>query len=76
MVVGGHPVALEAGGSAAAAAGAAQAGVDEELGEGADAELALGLLGEGELSPGLGVGEGSEEAQQAIAQAGRSEPGT
>jgi hypothetical protein len=57
-------VAVEAGGAVGAAgAGAADARIDEGLGELADAELALGLLGEGELGPGLGIGEGGEKSQ-------------
>jgi hypothetical protein len=66
---------VEAGGTVYAAAGAAETGVDEELGEGADAELALGLLGEGELGPGLGVGQRGEEANYGITQSGGSEFG-
>jgi hypothetical protein len=70
-------VAVETGGRVdAGAAGTAESGVDEELGEGADAELALGLLGQGELRPWLGVGERGKKADYGIPQSGGSELGT
>jgi hypothetical protein len=43
----------------------AQAGVFEEMGEGADTELAALLEGDGLLGPGLRVGEGGEQTEDA-----------
>jgi hypothetical protein len=69
VVVAPHGIAVEAGRAVdASGTGAAQSGVDEDLGEGTNAELAFGLEGDGVPGPGHGVGERGQNSDHRVIQ--------